>query len=845
MQNRARSPWGCIALLLILTSLGMVGAGAQASWPAMDEIWTAPASRGEREGLAVSIQAPPATSSAAEVTLDCAIESDQEYQGAHVAFQLVDATGGNLQAGSLNLDLHGGTNSCRFKLGGDSLALGSYRVEVAVDFTNEYAPIQSEMMMRRVSTEVFRNRLTAVNDRLTRLAQALEELDGSHPNRPYFKARMAIAATTADKAEAEGAAGMWKRLDAHLDYLESVARRLGASRAFAVQPGERLGADSTPKTSDVLLEQGGLFSGGRPLFLSGAVLENLDPAALDVLADYGLNFAVVNAPAESLLGVEVEATRQALLALCAAADARGIELVVQFLPNRIEMNAVERWPALADAPRQDITHPVVREALDETLSLLASQLSGLPRVLGLSLLERPRYRFDGEVIREAFIDRIRENNPDLQELSRRWHAHLKTYDEITIWGDYPAHSYQNRQVYQYDWQSFHQELMVRSLSEIRAVAREAAPELALFTTLADTPFELGETRMGLPRESLSVLMDAAACTGSTLMTDPVYALSFPRSIANYVVQRGIAPDKAVLNLAARFNLVPDAPVEEAAAYVRTVLFEAAMAGMNGLAVDTSGMLFEHPRALEAFATTHLDLNRVAPVVHAFQQAPPEVVVLFSNASKMMDDGDPHLPSALRALEGASFLGYQVRFITEAQVTAGALADAKLLILPQTPAIPDACFREISNYIENGGVVVRVVRSSLFNERGEPRQDVIRNTAQTMLVRSDKVSTEYLHAMDSALTLGSLPAVPRTVNAHAYPLEGVRTRFVQWEGRGYLYLVNLRKDSTECLLTGNIQAGYDLLSNQRVHFPLEAAPMAPMLIRLDEVEHVVEVAAVTE
>jgi hypothetical protein len=103
-------------------------------------------------------------------------------------------------------------------------------------------------------------------------------------------------------------------------------------------------------------------------------------------------------------------------------------------------------------------------------------------------------------------------------------------------------------------------------------------------------------------------------------------------------------------------------------------------------------------------------------------------------------------------------------------------------------------------------------------------------------------TEYLHAMDAAMVLGSLPRIPRPINASGYPLEGVKTRFVEVDGEPYLYMVNLRKTSLNCHLAGGLQTGRDLIRGRDVVFPRVLEPLDPMLIHLEKLAYHQELAA---
>ena len=201
-------------------------------------------------------------------------------------------------------------------------------------------------------------------------------------------------------------------------------------------------------------------------------------------------------------------------------------------------------------------------------------------------------------------------------------------------------------------------------------------------------------------------------------------------------------------------------------------------------------------------------------------------------SKILEDGDPYLLSAVQAFEGCSFSGYKVRFVSEKQCVASNLDDVKVLVLPHTPALGAEAFVVLDEYIEEGGIVVRTSSPVLYDERGHSRRDIITNTSKTVLVRGMNLPTEYLHAMDAVTSFGDLSPIPRTTNEYGFPLEGVKSRYVEIDGQGYLYALNIRKRPVTAHVLGAIHAGRDLIHGRDVAFPMQLEPLEPMLVCLD-------------
>ena len=102
----------------------------------------------------------------------------------------------------------------------------------------------------------------------------------------------------------------------------------------------------------------------------------------------------------------------------------------------------------------------------------------------------------------------------------------------------------------------------------------------------------------------------------------------------------------------------------------------------------------------------------------------------------------------------------------------------------------------------------------------------------VLVPATNEALPGLDAMDGVQEFSSLPERPRPINAYGYPLEGIKTRFVEIDGAPYLYVVNLRKAPINCFLSGGMQVGRDLLRGHEVAFPTYLEPLHPMLVKLD-------------
>lgn len=815
-----------------MTAIVLCGAVMAAQ---VEEVWTLSKEAVPGRRVSVDVITQNEYSAFDPIVFECKIESAFSYEKAFVGMEIYDASGQLVTEANVVMDLYKGGNGCRFSWNADHLPTGNYQAVFEVNYTREESPARLLVNFKKISDVQLREDMARLQARLEAVGERMAPVRDA-AGAPHLLARWHIAGEFAKRAEGDLVAEDWRAADAKMAYLEKAAMSIEAGLAFGGLTPELLEPAPETDLSKLEIRDGAVFAGQRPVYLFGRVLSNPTLEEIAQLHCFGLNYAAIAlSPGITLPdGVREAPYQEAYRSLFQAARENNISVTVQLAPHDPGIWAYDAWPELADKGNIDLSHPGIAQTYEKHLGLVAPFLETQPNVNAMSLAHNPVFHFDGEDVRKAFIAYVQERYPDRQQLNRVWHAHLANFDEITIWDDnVPEYSYQNRRAYQYEWQTFHRSLATEYVHRMRERAQGLAPGLPVMITLADTPYDSGETRQGVDRERVSAMMDVSGCSVTTDPVDSYYALSYPRLSAFYTLMRSLQPGKPVFALDERIVLGPELDADYAYRYVFSAMWEGVMSGMNAAALSSGTPVFERPETLEAFVMAHLGINRLAPIVHAFQQAPPDVVILFSDSSKIFNDGVPHLKSAWYAYEGSSFGGYNLHFVTEDQCIAGALDNIKVLVLPETPALRDEAFEAIAAFSERGGTIARVGTPIPYDERGISRGDVIRNTGNTVLVRGKNLPTEYLHAMDAAMVHGALPRIPRPVNAFGHPLEGVKTRYLTLDGEHYLYVINLRKEPVECHLIGNMHSGRDLIQGRNVRFPMVLDTLDPMLVHFDQ------------
>lgn len=773
-------------------------------------------------------------SRSAELTLRCAIKSDLGVHNTRVRFEIWGADGRLLGESEQRLDVLAGANTCTIRFDGSALALGTYEARISLRHTQLLDEPSQSFIIRKVNADELLAEIGVLRERLTGLETALRAEREGNRHLPYLNLKVALAGDVLKLAEGNGVNGEWESLEPRLRYVRERLNGVHAGLVFGGVSPERQSGEDLPALNDVTLEQSGFAVAGRPVFLVGGALPALDPEGLAQLQRLQLNAATVTVGAEDKPGAveNIPALAGRLRDVFDRAVAENVAMFAQFAPEQLAPDFLAANPQVLHDGQVDIGRPESREAWESFFARIAPALHGQPMLTGASLARNPTFHFDGLEVRDGFLEYLRAHYPDRMTLNRAWRAHLAQLEDIVLWSTGKFDTYQTHRPYQFDWQTYHQSLGNEWFDWSRRLAEAHLAGVPLGATLPDTAFATGETRYSVNRERLASLLGLSACASTTSAEDPVYAMAYPAQSAYYTLLKSIRPDLPVVDLNHGVRLPDDLDPTRLFRFTHASVWDGVLSGLNGLTVPMDSLMFQQPEALEGYATAAVDVNRLAPIIRAFQQAPADVGILFSASSKVFDDGEPHLESAINAYEGASFGGYHVRFVTEDQCANGVLDSLKILVLPNTPALGDKAFEKISEYVDGGGTVARTGAPIPYDEQGFSRGDLIRNTSTTVLVRGLNLPTEYLHAMDAATVLGALPQIPRAITPQGYPIEGVKTRFVEYDGGAYLYMVNIRKEPVYVTLATGITRGRDLIHGQDMEFPATLEPLVPRLLKLE-------------
>ena len=819
-----------VGMLVVLAELEAQAQEASTAISPVSHIWLTPGASETLDRATMRVRSVAGQTADTSVKLFCTCTSEYAVDDPMLTCQIKDASGTVLFEKSEILFVDKTERSATFVWDLKAVPDGLFTARFSLERRPKFLMVWNEYILHKTSAEGVRHAQSTTQ-------QALESLREKTQAVPLFNLRWTLAQDALKRSGTLLDCGDVSQSDSFVSYAADAAKRLQAETASESLPAE-LGESVPPVSFPITMHEGVFYSAGRPVFLMGlnyGAVPNV--SELDRIKALGLNLAAFSiTPADSLASDQGIKDLAGYDGVFSKASSDGVNLLVSLDPLAMPHWMLEKYPALRDngLGETDIFQPKSREQTKRHFQAVARYVADKPALLALSLMDNARFKFTGTETRTAFQTWIKGRYPDLQGLCRAWRTNFDSFAEADIaWTDKQTR-YLDAPAYRYDWQTFQQAQGVSYSMILSEVIKENAPHATRMLAPSGSAFEPGESAFGVDREALASAFDLNGCCVPLSFFDAHYAVHYPAQSAVYTLLRSFAPDKPVVNL-------QDAVSNEAAAVfpclvapMRASMWEAVLSGLN--ASTLYGNVGElDPQLLEGYATACFELNRLAPLVAAFQQAPAEIGILWSMPSKILNEGTANLASVKSAYEGSSFLGYKVRFVSEQQIQHGALKSISVLIIPETPALADATFPVLRDYVQSGANVVTTPAQIAYDERGQSRRDVINSDRRTFLVRGENLPTEYLHALDAVASQGGLPEISRIVNASGYPIEGVKSRCITIDGVQYLYVLNLRKTSVSAQLHGPVQHGRDLIRGRDITFPMALESLDPMLIRLDKIQ----------
>ena len=760
---------------------------------------------------------------------------EDSFDEVSVILTVLDDAGAALHSGALTRVLHTGDNPCRFVWEPEALPDGAYVVRIRAQHPFISHIAEERLHLLKISWSSLSEAVETAQQESARALQRSLQIEGDSAAAMRHRATAAITVDASALAQSVAAQGDWP-LAMHLaQNAQQTAGEVNQLLDLEAPPEMR---ETLPRLNPTAIRVAGsaLRVDGRPVFPIGVFLDYPTPEAAASLERYGLGFASIAIPP----GMP-EAAVAELDAFAHAAMKHGIPIAVSAsaldLPLDMFRDQDEAFLAFGDDLILDLNSEAARRATGAHVREVASHLAPWDSEIAFSLATAPRFFFGGEDVRLAFSDHMRDIYEDRLVLNRMWRSNLRSFEDIDIWRS------NGHLAYQFNWQTFHQGLGERYLDGLLGIAQSAIlarsnrPAGTATITFDDGVLQPGESRYGVDHERMAAKLALLACETGQPGTPSDLAMPFPHASLLHALLRSFNPDAPLMNLRREIRVPGLHDASDRRALMRSAIWEDVMAGAGSVAVvpqpgEGTLPLGMDPETLEGLTAAAQELNRLAPIVNALQQAPATTAIVWSLPSRIHNDGTNYLQAVRDSFEGCSYSGRKVRFITEDQIVAGGLDSVEVLVLPRLSAMSQAAFDAVGQYIDDGGAAIRTADPIPFTERGQNLEDLLSSSGNVVFLRGGDASEQYLHAMGAVANRRPLTPVVHAQNAHGYALEGVRTLFAVHEGEGYLYILNMRPEPVRVHLSHGLTEGRDLVQGQDVAFPAEVQPLTPMLLRIE-------------
>lgn len=795
-----------------------------------------------RQKLGLEVDTDRQTALPADLDFRCTLLAQTDYDDVNLAMEISPADGPVLFTGDLTLDLAEGAQSALLRWTPEyDIADGDYDVRLTATRPNGHHMASTRLRVRKFSEGQIKAALADASDAVEQLEDHVQAL-GADSFTPAALQQLAVAGETLELARIAWADANWSEAYDRAKEAAKSAQAIRSGLTFASLAPERFAPGAALDVQQLVIRNGAIVSDGTPVYLYGVRMGLSETDRIAELNTFGLNAVVLElSPADVLPSrhatIDLPSRMDPILDECAAA---GIALALQLEPHKIPGWALDQWPDIARTQfppfHYDVTHPRALDVLETFYRAIGAYIKSEPRILAVSLAAAPRFRISDEPMRQGFAAYLAQVYPTKVELNLAWRTRLTAIEDVPIRWDW------DKPAYQAHLQRYHRDQVTGFFSWMVDKFGPDAAELPLMFTAPQSTFALASAKDGIDMEALNRGFVASGVETITEAPPSPYALPFPDTQMQYTLMRSLNPDRPVFN----FNAVVGEPRPVAApqdAYPfaeRARLWTAAIDGAD-LSVASVDALFDSgegfrphdTRDLAAFISGGQTLNRLAPIVQKFQAQPAPVAIVWSDSSRIFENGSPYLPSLRRAYEGVASFGLPIRFISERQIAAGGLDSVAIVVLPDVNALADEAFDALDRFLAEGGRMVSTGSSVPYDAYGKSRPSRLQASPLTKLVRGSENPRNYLLALDAAFEASPLDEIPRVINDRRYPILGVISRYYAGDEARYLYVVNLRHEPVMAHLPVGHLEGRDLIEGRPVRFPMELAPLDPMLIELEQ------------
>lgn len=602
-------------------------------------------------------------------------------------------------------------------------------------------------------------------------------------------------------------------------------------------------------TAPCLIHDGAFWQKDRPVYFTGVGHFGQVKQDIPILNEYGLNIIQIEMGPRTGLPdpntVDRNAIQENVVQWLDKAAGHHVAVNLLISPHYFPQWAIDVEPAHKQCGegflKYCIEAPNTRVVMEKWLDALMPQIAHHPALHSICLSNEPQYRGKCAYDRAQFQAWLKEKWGGVRKMNKAYGTHFRCFEDVELPKD-ASSSYG----YFFDACRFNQERFLAFHEMLRDRIHRHDPDVPVHVKIMSHAFEdPGRFEVGIDYERYNQVDRIAGndCVYGFNGAKPGgYACDWLNMAMSYTLQHSTASDSPIFN--SENHLIPDGDARYMPeAYIRTVYWHEALHGQGATTTwvweraqegDFSENILTRANCVRSLGRVALDLNRLAPEVHALSRAKGEVAIFYAYSSLL--PSMEYVLEAKAAYEGMYFTDAVCDFVTERQIETGAMDHYKLVIVPHATHAPEAVVKAFQTYIEKGGAVMIVGPCFTHDEYGRSRKHGLEQAGSgRLVVYPDALSPNaYRDILGDLLDEIGVVRPVRLEGSYKEPVWGVNLRAVQYQGKMLVNLLNLTREPKQVCLIMNppVRGGMDLITNQECRFPFQAIPMEPVLIALD-------------
>jgi len=563
-----------------------------------------------------------------------------------------------------------------------------------------------------------------IRDEAAKLKSLLDKAKGRGLDVAEQEAVHGVATLYCDYGVDDVARGKLIRGEYVFDYLDkSLPRAMAEVEGILTAGGPMAGP--AVDVQNLKLKRGHLYSGDTPVYLTGLFWAPANaPVALGLNYDYWprdfwgqmsdpLNGVVNESYHRDTLRRLKEARVAGLVSTICLHTTYKFAYIKAFPETRYvkPTQLVDKYPPHFET---NYCHdsPISRKAYENVVKTAVTAIKGAG-LWNMELMNEPGYACQCGYTLDKFRYYLKQQYTTIDKLNQAWAGQYGNFDDVKFAGLKTA-----QQAGRYDWLDFNQRRFRDMIAWRNKTINQLAPGLLTeVKIISRRAFPMGnhDVTWGIDHEAIAQANPMVGHDGGTW--------GITRAM-NYDLYRSLALGRPILD-----NESHPGEIHELS---NLNMWNGAIHGEAGLAVwvwhrgETAGNFkFLHdfmatkPRQAESVARTHQQLNRLLGDVVPMTEVKPQVSILFSRASRLMDI-DVHMKELMEVYPGLLFSGAHVGFITERRLTGRQFGKNKVIIVPQVNYFPAEALAGLAKFASAGGTVVFVGKSQFKTERGAVR-----------------------------------------------------------------------------------------------------------------------------